>query len=35
LARHPELELIPFHKFAVVGNSFIVNVRDGDSRKDD
>ncbi len=35
LARHPELELIPFRKFAVVGSSFIVNIRDGDGLKRD
>ena len=33
LARHRQLELIPFRKFSVVGNSFIVNVRDGEGRE--
>ena len=31
LSRHPEIELIPFRKFAVVGNSFIVNLKEAEA----
>ena len=35
LAKHRQLELIPFRKYAVAGNSFIVNVRHGEGREAD